>query len=148
MQSIKGVMNKFFLSAALATVTLAGCTLAPKYQRPAAPVSKSWPENVATNNPAASTNAVAEIGWREFFNDQRLQKLIELSLTNNRDLRVAVLNVEQTRAYRIQRAALVPTVSANANGSRQRVAYGVNGNGGAATFSQYSVELRHRVLRS
>ena len=55
---------------------------------------------------------------------------------------MAVLNVEQTRAqYRIQRAALIPTVSANANGSRQRVAYGVNGNGGAATFSQYSVEL-------
>ena len=142
MQSIKSVMNKFFLSAALATVTLAGCTMMPKYQRPAAPVAKSWPENVATSNPATSTNAVADIGWREFFNDPRLQKLIELSLINNRDLRVAVLNVEVARAqYRIQRAALIPTVNASANGSRQRVAYGVNGNGGAATFSQYSVEL-------
>jgi outer membrane protein, multidrug efflux system len=142
MQSIKSVMNKFFLSAALATVTLAGCTMMPKYQRPPAPVAQTWPENSATKNLANQTDVVAEIGWREFFNDPRLQKLIELSLTNNRDLRVAMLNVEQTRAqYRIQRAALIPTVSANANGSRQRVAYGVNGNGGAATFSQYSVEL-------
>ncbi|HEX3889606.1 MAG TPA: efflux transporter outer membrane subunit [Verrucomicrobiae bacterium] len=135
-------MNKFFLSVALTAVVLAGCTMMPKYHQPAAPISKSWPENVAANNPPTSTNAVAEIGWREFFNDPRLQKLIELSLTNNRDLRVAVLNVEQTRAqYRIQRAALIPTVSATANGSRQRVAYGVNGSGGGATFSQYSVEL-------
>jgi len=142
MQSIKSVMNKFFLSVALTAVVLAGCTMMPKYHQPPAPVSKSWPENVATNNLPASTNAVADIGWREFFQDARLQKLIELSLTNNRDLRVAVLNVEQTRAqYRIQRAALIPTGSLNADGSRQRTAFGVNGNGGGATFSQYSVEL-------
>ena len=142
MPANKGVMNKFFLSVALAAVTLAGCTLAPKYHQPAAPVAQTWPESSAAKNHANQTNAVADIGWREFFNDPRLQKLIELSLTNNRDLRVAMLNVEQTRAqYRIQRAALIPTVSANASGTRQRTAFGVNGNGGGATFSQYSVEL-------
>ena len=66
----------------------------------------------------------ADIGWREFFRDPRLQQLIELALTNNPDLRVAVLNVEQSRAlYRVQRNALVPTVDINANGSRQRIAY-------------------------
>ena len=76
------------------------------------------------------TNAVpaADIGWREFFRDPRLQRLIELALTNNPDLRVAMLNVEQTRAlYRVQRNALVPTVDINANGSRQRIAYGFAG---------------------
>ena len=89
-----------------------------------------------------STNAVADIGWREFFQDPRLQKLIELSLTNNRDLRVAVLNVEQTRAqYRIQRAALIPTGNLNASGTRQRIAYGFGGQGNGLTYSQYSVEL-------
>jgi outer membrane protein, multidrug efflux system len=139
-------MSKIPLSIALAAVTLAGCTMMPKYQRPAAPVAENWPENVATNNPATSTNAVAEIGWREFFQDARLQTLIGLALTNNRDLSVAMLNVEQTRAqYRIQRAALIPTVSANANGERQRTVFGLNGsattNGTGITFSQYSVEL-------
>jgi outer membrane protein, multidrug efflux system len=135
-------MKKILFSIALAAVTLAGCTLAPKYQRPAAPVAQTWPKNSAVKNHTAQTNAVADIGWREFFRDPRLQSLIGLALTNNRDLRVAVLNVEQMRAqYRIERAALIPTVSVNADGSRQRTAFGYSGSGGGATFSQYSVEL-------
>jgi multidrug efflux system outer membrane protein len=135
-------MNKFVFSLALAAMSLAGCTLAPKYQRPAAPVAQTWPEHFASKNRADQTNTVADIGWRGFFRDPRLQKLIELSLTNNRDLRVAMLNVEQMRAqYRIQRAALVPTVNVNANGTRQRIAYGYTGSGGGTTFSQYSVGL-------
>jgi len=135
-------MNKFLLPIALAAVTLAGCTMIPKYHRPAAPVSNNWPENAGTNNLPDSTNAVTDIGWREFFQDARLQSLIGLALTNNRDLRVAVLNVEQTRAqYRIQRAALIPTVSANASGTRQHTAFGYNGNGNGATFNQFSAQL-------
>ena len=79
---------------------------------------------VATAVPAA------DIGWREFFRDPRLQQLIELALTNNLDLRVAMLNVEQTRAlYHVQRDALVPTVDINANGSRQRIPFGFGGEG-------------------
>lgn len=94
---------------------LAGCTLVPNYQRPAAPVSVTWPIG-ATNEATA-----ADIPWSEFFGDPRLQRLIELSLANNRDLRVATLRVEQTRAqYRIQRAALFPEVNADAAGVRQR----------------------------
>ncbi|HUZ06843.1 MAG TPA: efflux transporter outer membrane subunit [Candidatus Paceibacterota bacterium] len=135
-------MNKFLLPIALAAMTLAGCTMIPKYHRPAAPVSNNWPENAGANHLPDSTNAVAGIGWREFFQDARLQALIGLALTNNRDLRVAVLNVEQTRAqYRIQRAALIPTGNLNATGTRQHTAFGYNGNGGGTTFSQYSVEL-------
>ncbi|HTX22985.1 MAG TPA: efflux transporter outer membrane subunit [Candidatus Aquilonibacter sp.] len=135
-------MNKFLLSLALAAVTLAGCTMIPKYQRPAAPVAQTWPKNFVPQNQANQTNAVADIGWREFFRDPRLQALIGLTLTNNRDLRVAVLNVEQTRAeYRIQLAALIPTVNVNANGERQRTAFGYNGSGSGTTFSQYNVQL-------
>ena len=135
-------MNKFLLSLALAAVILAGCTMIPKYQRPAAPVAQTWPKNFVPQNQANQTNAVADIGWREFFRDPRLQALIGLALTNNRDLRVAVLNVEQTRAeYRIQLAALIPTVNVNANGERQRTAFGYNGSGSGTTFSQYNVQL-------
>jgi multidrug efflux system outer membrane protein len=135
-------MKKFFLSVVLASVTLTGCTLAPKYQRPAAPVVQTWPKNSATKNHANQTNAVADIGWREFFNDLRLQKLIELSLTNNRDLRVAVLNVEQTRAqYRIERAALLPEIDATGSELRQRLPHDLSGTGDAVTSSQYSLSL-------
>ena len=127
---------------ALFILALAGCTLTPKYHRPTAAISPTWPTVPA--QPKVPTNAIpaADIGWREFFRDPRLQQLIELALTNNPDLRVAMLNVEQTRAlYRVQRNALVPTVDVNANGSRQRIAYGFAGNGQAATFNQFNVNL-------
>ena len=127
---------------ALIVLALAGCTLMPKYQRPAPAISPTWTK--APGQPNVSTNAVpaADIGCRDFFRDPRLQRLIELALTNNPDLRVAILNVEQTRArYRVQRAALVPTVAVNANGTRQRIAYGFAGNGGSMTFNQFNVNL-------
>ena len=127
---------------ALVFLALAGCTLAPKYHRPAAAISPAWPK--APEQPRGPTNAIptADIGWREFFRDPRLQQLIELALTNNPDLRVAVLNVEQTRAlYRVQRNALVPTVDINANGTRQRIAYGFAGGGKGTTFDQFNVNL-------
>ncbi len=126
----------------LFTLALAGCTLVPKYQRPTVAVAKSWPENAAAQNAETSTNTAADIGWREFFRDPRLQQLIELALTNNPDLRVAMLNVEQTRAlYKVQRNALVPTLDVNANGTRQRIATGFAGGSQSATFNQFNVNL-------
>src|SRR5882724_8986024 len=140
-------MRKISLLTTLTIGLLAGCTLAPKYERPVAPVSQAWPSGPAyagNESGRFMTNAAAEIGWREFFQDARLQKLIDLALTNNRDLRVAVLNVEQSRAqYRIQRADLLPTISADASGTRQRTPGDVLGAGTgfgpnhAVTFSQY-----------
>ena len=121
---------------------LAGCTLAPKYQRPAAAISPAWPAAPAETGSQTSAIPAANIGWRDFFRDPRLQRLIELALTNNPDLRVAMLNVDQTRAlYRVQRAALVPTVNVNANGTRQRTAFGFAGNGNGTTYSQFNVNL-------
>jgi len=127
---------------ALFVLALAGCTLIPKYQRPTAAISPTWPK--VPEQAKVPTNAVtaADIGWREFFRNPRLQQLIELALTNNSDLRVAMLNVEQTRAlYKVQRNVLVPTVDVNANGSRQRIAYGFAGTGGGATYNQFNVNL-------
>ena len=95
------------------------------------------------------TNAVpaADIGWRDFFRDPRLQRLIELALTNNPDLRVAMLNVEQTRAlYRVQRNALVPTVDVNANGTRQRIAYGFAGGNGSGDLQPVQREPGRRPI--
>ena len=104
------------LAISIATVMLglaglSGCTLEPHYQPPVAPVPATW-----ASKPAAAANgaAVADIGWREFFPDPTMQKLIALALANNRDLRVAALNVQAAQAqYRIQRADLFPTIAAS-----------------------------------
>ncbi len=96
-----------FLAAALATL-LGACTLEPHYHRPPAPVP-------ALPGGTAGGTAAADIGWREFFPDPQLQQLIALALTNNRDLRVAALNVQSAQAqYRIERAPLFPTINASA----------------------------------
>jgi len=102
----------------LAASALSACTLAPPHQRPALAVDTTWP--IAAANTGSAVTA-ADLGWREVFQDPRLQGVIDLSLSNNRDLRVAVLNIEQARAqYRVQRAALLPGVDASASGTRGR----------------------------
>jgi outer membrane protein, multidrug efflux system len=96
-----------FLVAAVATL-LGACTLEPHYHRPPPPVP-------ALPDGAAGGTAAADVGWREFFPDPQLQQLIALALRDNRDLRVAALNVQSAQAqYRIQRSQLFPTVDASA----------------------------------
>jgi outer membrane protein, multidrug efflux system len=97
---------------------LSACTLEPKYVRPDAPMSAPW----APGAPGVATSPPAEVGWRDFFPDPQLQQLIALALDNNRDLRVAALNVETAQArYRIQRADLFPTVAASGVEQVERV---------------------------
>ncbi|MCC4594581.1 efflux transporter outer membrane subunit [Xanthomonas campestris pv. phormiicola] len=98
--------------ASACAVALAGCaSTAPRYQRPAAPVPEQFRDAPAG---AAAAAAVAALDWRQVFLDQRLQKVIALALDNNRDLRVAVLNIDKARAeYRIQRADLFPSITAS-----------------------------------
>lgn len=97
---------------ALAALALAGCSLAPRYERPAPPIPGAYADGAAA--PAApGAGAAAELGWRDVLGDPRLAALIELALRNNRDLRIAALNVELVRAtYQIQRSEQFPTVSA------------------------------------
>jgi NodT family efflux transporter outer membrane factor (OMF) lipoprotein len=100
--------------AAAATVLLAGCSLMPVYERPPAPVPAGW----AYESAAAGTSAAA-LDWQQFFGNERLRELIATALRNNRDLRVAVLNIEQARAqYDIRSADRYPTVGAAVAGSR------------------------------
>ncbi|WP_326541301.1 efflux transporter outer membrane subunit [Pseudorhodoferax sp.] len=112
------------LSALALASLLAGCSFMPTYERPAAPVAAQWPgETTAT----AAAQPVADIPWQSFFSDARLRSLVEMALANNRDLRVAVLNIEQARAqYRIQRADRLPTIGVGASGSRQPQGNGEN----------------------
>jgi multidrug efflux system outer membrane protein len=109
------------LAEALASaLLLGGCmSLIPAYERPAAPVPAAYaPELVPAGTAGAA--AAADIEWQRYFSDARLRRLIEISLANNRDLRVAVLNIEQARAaYQIKRADELPTVGAGVTAQRQ-----------------------------
>ena len=104
------------LAAVACAALLAACTsMAPKYERPAAPVAATWPQDASTEG----TPAAADIDWQSFFPDPRLGELIALALRGNRDLRVAVLAIEQARAqYQIRRADELPTVGAQLSASR------------------------------
>ncbi|MEI7671669.1 MAG: multidrug transporter, partial [Deltaproteobacteria bacterium] len=92
---------KWLLLAGAIVAFLGGCTLVPDYMRPAAPVPADWPTGAAyqETKSAASAPTAEGLPWREFFTDERLQKIIEIALNNNRDLRLAALNVERARAY-------------------------------------------------
>jgi multidrug efflux system outer membrane protein len=135
-------MLKLSLSIAAGAVFMAGCTLAPKYERPAPPVAASWPA-LATNAPAVGQNAsvvAADVGVQQFIADERLRSILALALANNRDLRIAALNVEQARAqYRIQSSDLLPTINASGAAIRQRTPGTVTASGQPVTASQYSV---------
>jgi multidrug efflux system outer membrane protein len=103
---------------ALAAV-LAGCSLVPPYERPAAPVARDWPAAAARPAAVAGERAAADLPWQDFVQDQALRELIELALANNRDLRVAVQSIEQARAqFRIRRADQLPTVAGALSGER------------------------------
>jgi multidrug efflux system outer membrane protein len=104
------------LPALAAAALFTGCSMIPAYERPAAPVATEWPSPMPAVKPQATTPA-ADLPWPDFVGDAALRKLIRLSLANNRDLRVAVLNIEQARAtWQIRRADQFPTLNLGATG--------------------------------
>lgn len=101
---------------------LTGCMRREAYQRPAPPVPNAWPESAAGQTGDSDAPEAANLKWREFFTDPRLQSVIELALNNNRDLRAAALNVERVYSmYRIQRARQYPTVDFSGGGEVYRL---------------------------
>ena len=120
------------LLAVLVPAALTGCTMAPTYERPGVQEINGWtPDD-------QQEQAVIPLGWREVFKDPALQRLIELSLESNQDLRVAILNVERYKAqYQIQRADLVPSLDGTVTGTRQRS----SSNGQSAVSESYSASV-------
>jgi multidrug efflux system outer membrane protein len=119
----------------LAVASLAACSFEPHYVRPAAPVPPSWPQGDAYLT--QSEAALPSVDYRQVFTDPRLQQVITTALRNNRDLRVAVANIEQTRAqYRIQRADLLPQI--DASGQATFRGDGQSGAGGSASAPKHS----------
>lgn len=107
------------IGVALSAALLAACgSLTPRYDRPAAPVAAAFAD--AAPAAAGAAQPADTIEWQSYFGDERLKRLITLAVANNRDLRVAVLAIEQARAqFDIRRADVWPTVSAGVSGTRQ-----------------------------
>ncbi len=117
------------IAIGLSAAVLAGCSMIPTYERPEAPVPAAFPYAGAATGTAAT-----ELQWRQFFADARLAALVETALRNNRDLRIAALNIAQARAqYDIRQADLLPGVGVSGSASRapnalreQTTSYSVN----------------------
>ena len=124
--------------APLFVLGLGGCALAPQYERPALPVAQQW----SPSGPAVARTPAVDLGWRDFFADRRMQAVIALALENNRDLRIATLNVIHARAlYEVERADLVPGVDATGTGARVRTPATLSPDRAAHTTSTYSAGL-------
>jgi outer membrane protein, multidrug efflux system len=131
------------LAALAAALVLAGCSMMPKYERPPAPVAPVFPSASTQEGTAAS-----ELPWQQFFADERLRALIASALRNNRDLRVAALNIAQARAqYDIRNADRFPTVGAGLNATRAPNAQGQQANTFSANvaFSSWELDFFGRI---
>lgn len=125
-------------------ICIAGCSLAPKYTRPEAPVPTEWPKGDAYKDIKTDANVPTadKITWQEFFTDEKLRTVIDMALKNNRDLRLAALNVERAQGmYGIQRAELFPIINANAGLTKQHLPADLSGQGVSITKKAYNVEL-------
>jgi multidrug efflux system outer membrane protein len=142
----------------LVALLLSGCvSLEPKYVRPAPPVPATWPTGEAYKPTEQAGTPAADIGWRDFFTDPKLRSVIELAVAQNRDLRVALINIQAARAqYVVQRAARLPTLNGQASGEIEQIpaaSFGAPGGGDerihvfSAGFgvSNYELDLWGRV---
>lgn len=149
------IPKRLLPTAAIVLVLLSACTLEPRYRAPPLPVPNQWPIPATTAVTVAATGEVKandkaataadskdaqDIGWRDFFADLQLQQLIAQALANNRDLRVAVLNIERARQqYHVQRAELLPAANASASYTKEKLPPALTGFGTPINESFYQV---------
>ncbi|HUX65204.1 efflux transporter outer membrane subunit [Sulfuricella sp.] len=115
---------------------LAGCSLMPDYQRPEPPVAAQWPQTAQPDG----VRKAAELDWRSFFPDQKLQALIAAALEHNRDMRIAAARVEEARAlYGIARADRLPNVDVAGSGQSVRTPGDLSPTGSRLTSHRYDV---------
>lgn len=131
--------------AAIAAMLLAGCgsLLTPQYERPDAPVPANWPTQGAYAGAVRDSDGSAiDTGWKTFVVDERARRLVAMALANNRDLRIAALNVERARAaYGVSRADLFPSVSAAGAATQAKGARDVVGESTGRISHNYSATL-------
>ena len=142
-------MDRLKLSLVMAAALMGGCSMMPKLDKPALAVPDQW-GGAGTTVPGVAAASPESLAWSGYFADPKLQSLIQAALANNRDLRVAVLNIEQTRAqYQFQRADQFPTINAGLNAARQPASTPPNAVGTVATgglsLASFEIDLFGRV---
>jgi multidrug efflux system outer membrane protein len=117
----KNNMSKIYLGTLLVYL-LSGCSLIPEQPKVALPVASAYPQNNATKpNTSVKELKAVDIAWKDFFKDERLQKLIEITLENNKDYKTAALKIEELKTiYDIQKADSIPSINGNAGVSRNK----------------------------
>jgi multidrug efflux system outer membrane protein len=119
------------------SVLVAGCSLAPNYERPEAPVAAAWPEDAVPG-----TRAAADLDWHAYFPDAQLQVLITDALEYNRDMRIAVARVAEARGlFGVTRADRLPTVNLGASQSAAHVPADLSATGAELTSRRYDVAV-------
>jgi len=137
-------MRNLIVLSFAALIFMGGCSLAPNYTQPSAPIPAEWPQGPAykDSQTTAEAQTACKLSRQAFFTDPKLQRIIEMALNNNRDLRLALLNVEKAAAlYGIQKAELFPSFNASGVMSSQRIPADLSSSGVATTQDQYSVNL-------
>ena len=140
-------LRRLAVGALCLLLPLGGCTMAPTYHRPEAPIPSAYPASGTLGGTSQAVEATAQkspdlVPWKEFFTDPALRRVIDTALINNRDLRIAMLNIELTRAqYRVQRADLLPTIDATGQSSSQRLPADLAPLGERTISRQYSATL-------
>jgi len=118
----------------------------PAYERPATPVAAQWPASASM--PPGGQQNVQALAWQDFFTDPTLRQLIDTALAHNRDLRVALLNIEQAKAQLgVRRADQFPTLNAALTGSRTPNSSGgiTSAYTGGLTVTAYEIDFFGRV---
>jgi len=137
-------MRHVFLAFAMLSASLTACSFIPNYHRPALPVTNAYPSGPASAAVAGAPAqlAAADLGWRQFFSDPVTGQLIALSLANNRDLRVAALNIEVASAqYGVDRASLFPAIDGTAGLERSATPGDITGLTGTSNIREYSLGI-------
>ena len=137
-------MNRIETFVLIAFFLLSGCSLKPEYNRSDAPIPQTWPEGDAYSQITAGTEApfAAELKWEVFFTDPRLQRVIHVALDQNRDLRLALLNVGKAAAlYGIQKAELFPSFNATAAMTSEWYPADLSPSGEATTQELYTLNI-------
>lgn len=103
------------LALTLALLLATACTQVGDYQRPGSNLPPQWKQG----EPSAGALTATRTEWRMFFQDPRLQALIDSALRHNSDLKIALARVSETRAqYSIASADRLP--SANLSGTKTK----------------------------
>ncbi|MEH6397265.1 efflux transporter outer membrane subunit [Pseudoalteromonas sp.] len=121
--------------ATLSVLVLSACQMAPELEDIQLPVPDSYAVQGEQGN-------IADLNWQQFFANEKLQSLIELTLQHNKDIKLAALNVQQVRAlYQIEDSALYPAIDFSASGNRQRVPADLSSTGNAQITQSYSATV-------